>query len=541
MISRYINQLKLLRGAVLKLSIKQKVRCFAALAVLNAIVVGGVSYYQQTAASASLEHLLAIMGTLHTHMEADMAHDAVNSDVMGFLAAGATGADSAAYAKALANDASVLSELVEKNRLNPSIDSTSKALLGKATPLVQAYTDSAKRLVENGPNRTALATNMEIFSANFEVLKKLFGEISKNFESDARDSRAGVGPAQEKMQRTTVGIIGCAVMLSLLASWVLFRLVYRPLEVFAIHLEQISSGASSYNVTLDASGTDEMSWMASSINRLLKKINGAMGSVIQISHALSVSAEQLNGLSSEVRIELATQHSEIEKVASAVDEMSAAAVLVATNANTAAVAVQQTNSEIRASNKVVETVVNSFNTMAREVARISKLMDDIRSIAEQTNLLALNAAIEAARAGEQGRGFAVVADEVRTLANRTQTSTSEIAETITRMQNGARAAVAVIEQSQFRGTDTSGNACDAATALATMTAQIDTLAAMNSKIASAAEEQSAVSKSVKASVFSIRDIAEKTGRSSEQTAQAANELERLSRDLTASVNMFRAA
>ncbi|MFF7710106.1 methyl-accepting chemotaxis protein [Pseudomonas sp. NPDC007930] len=269
---------------------------------------------------------------------------------------------------------------------------------------------------------------------------------------------------------------------------------------------------------------------------------------------------QLTGLTGQVasqaqRAEQAMQRQrqETDQVATAINEMSSAAQEVAHSAQNAAQAAHKTDAEGQQARKVVDGSVRqihalvgdirtsgaSLDTLQNDVQSIVGVLAVIRSIAEQTNLLALNAAIEAARAGEAGRGFAVVADEVRALASRTQQSTQEIQGMIDRLQQGTEAAVAAMRRSSDAGEGTSEQANQAGVSLDTIAGLIGTINSMNAQIASAAEEQTAVAEEINRSVHHIAQAVEQVTEETEQSAATSRSLASLGEQLGRLVGQFR--
>ncbi len=354
--------------------------------------------------------------------------------------------------------------------------------------------------------------------------------------------------------RNTVLIIGLiALALALLIAALITRSIVRPVCLASLRMQDIAEGEGDLTQRLDVHGSDEVAELSRNFNRFVERVHQLVGQLAGATTQLAAASEELSATSVETNNHISRQQSETDQVASAMHEMTATAQTVAQNAADAADAAASADSEARNGRQVVNQTIDAIKLLVADVENatgvihelesdsgdIGKVLDVIRGIAEQTNLLALNAAIEAARAGEQGRGFAVVADEVRTLAQRTQQSTQEIHEMIERLQNGAASAVKVMTDGQARARGTTEQASQAGTSLQTITEAVARINDMNAQIASAAEEQTAVAEEINRNVVNISQSVHHSADGAGHTAQASDELARLAAELQQRVNQFK--
>jgi len=305
--------------------------------------------------------------------------------------------------------------------------------------------------------------------------------------------------------------------------------------------------------TVTVHAQDEIGAMGSAFNRMIFKFRNSLEAVAAVTQQLVAVSSRVSSVAEKTQTAVMEQRSETDMVASAMNEMSATVQEVARHANETASASSGADEESRVGVALATEALDGIEVLIRDVENaaqvikqvetesvsIGTVLNVINGIAEQTNLLALNAAIEAARAGEQGRGFAVVADEVRTLASRTQKSTEEIQQTIEQLQHGVRKAVQAMEGAQARAQ--SGSDCVAKTAqsLTVIAGEVNTINGMNTQIATAAEEQSTVAEEINRNITTISTIADTTLADASQTAQISEELVRLAAELNRLVGQFR--
>jgi len=327
----------------------------------------------------------------------------------------------------------------------------------------------------------------------------------------------------------------------------------RPLQQIKANLDDIAAGEGDLTRRLPVTSEDELGQLAGSFNRFVEKVHGLVRQIVEMTGQLTELVGQVSEQAQRSEQAMGQQRHETDQVATAINEMSAAAHEVAKSAQSAAEAAQQTDREGQAAKSVVDGSIQrihslvedirssgvSLDSLQQDVLSIVSVLDVIRSIAEQTNLLALNAAIEAARAGEAGRGFAVVADEVRALASRTQQSTQEIQGMIDRLQQGTQQSVTSMRRSSDAGELTSEQANKAGESLDAIAQLIATINAMNAQIASAAEEQTAVAEEINRSVHQIAVAVDSVADETERGAQTARSLAGLGDRLGALVRQFR--
>jgi methyl-accepting chemotaxis protein len=378
-----------------------------------------------------------------------------------------------------------------------------------------------------------------------------FAELMSLTAAEVSQAASQADTLYASVKMTVIGALIAVAVLTLLLAWRLIRSIVTPIRQAVSIAEQVAHG--DLTTPIQTTGNDETA-------RLLKALaimQGSLRETLQLisgtSTQLASAAEQMSHNTRQDNSRLQQQHNEIEQAATAVNEMTVAVEEVARNAvSTSDATRQSTHEATQGQERVAETLgsiqlmsadvqsaLQQVQSLAEQSREIGKVLDVIRAIAEQTNLLALNAAIEAARAGEAGRGFAVVADEVRALAHRTAQSTQEIEQMIARVQGGTDNVVQSMHGNSQRVANTLAIAEHAGQALAEITRAMERIHERNLVIASASEEQAQVAREVDRNLLNIRDLSLQSADASTQTNATSHELSRLAAGLQGLVTRFR--
>ncbi|WP_428633719.1 methyl-accepting chemotaxis protein [Sedimenticola sp.] len=465
-----------------------------------------------------------------------------------------SGSSSPAADAALAVKISRIQSAVTSVRHALSVIQRENPPLGEPlTPLIAALTSQLDRFI--GVLQDKVIGKSVITLASGELFNQGTVAISagfKLFDTSLPELQQLIDQRVAELQEQRLLAVGVVGVVSLLIGWLIggnYLLVLGSIRRLQHATAKIAEG--DLTARLDIGTKDEMLEIEHSINRMAESFQSLTRNVKEASASLVVSSESMSAVAEETHTGVNRQLDQVTQVATAVNEMAATVREIAQNAGHTAESTQHAAREVGVGKQVIADSVQSTNNLAAEIGRaaevIRHLADEgtrigtvlavIQGIAEQTNLLALNAAIEAARAGEQGRGFAVVADEVRTLAARTQGSTQEIQGIIESLQHGTREAVSVMQSSQSHTQRTVEFAASVHDSFDAIANRIQAIDEMSAQIATAGEEQSVVTEEINQTITHIKAAAEQTARGSGEMSGAAGEVSRMAiqlRDITAS-------
>ncbi|WP_024645796.1 methyl-accepting chemotaxis protein [Pseudomonas syringae] len=432
-------------------------------------------------------------------------------------------------------------------------DANERALYDQYVQLLGQYRQLEERMksltLANRISELQDLLNNEMVS-NSDQMNVVLGKLVEINSAQLNQVKQDASSEYDSAFNMVIGLLIAATLLTLVFAWMLIKSITTPIATALNAAETIAQGNLTQPIRID--GTDEAGRLLLAMKTMQDKLRDTLQGISGSATQLASAAEELNAVTDESARGLLQQNDEIEQAATAVNEMTSAVEEVARNAistseasrNAATSAadgrdlVQETVSAIERMSGDVKETSDLIINLATESRDIGKVLDVIRGLADQTNLLALNAAIEAARAGEAGRGFAVVADEVRALAHRTQQSTSEIERMISSIQGGTEQAVGSMRNSTERAESTLSIAKGAGMALNTINIAVEEINERNMVIASAAEEQAQVAREVDRNLVNIRDLSAQSTTGANQTSAASGELSRLAVDLNSMVARF---
>ncbi|MGA9704086.1 methyl-accepting chemotaxis protein [Pseudomonas sp.] len=483
--------------------------------------------------------------------------------------------DSAAFVASIRLEALRLATTDESR-----VRDNSKALLSRQRGELQSLLDRHQSLLKSDDERALLDKVKGNITTYLAIVTQMVALVDKDQQQDAIDllnnrlapqgtllnqsleelivfNQKGVQAAADsaaQMYASAQWVVGLIILVALIATlllaWLLTRSITAPLGQALSVARSIAGGDLSQPIVVH--GHDEPAQLLTALAAMQDQLQTTIRGISESAQQLASAAEEMSSVMEQSTRGLQAQNDEIEQAATAVTEMSAAVDEVAGNAVSSAEASKASDEDSKHGHYQISETISSIQNLVDEVLGasnkaeglalqaqdISKVLEVIRGIAGQTNLLALNAAIEAARAGEAGRGFAVVADEVRSLAQRTQDSTEEIEQMITGIQQGTQDTVEALNSSAEHAGATLQRANSAGSALEKITAAISQISERNLVIASAAEQQALVARDVDRSLVNIRDLSTQTAAGATQTSAASQELSRLAVDLNGMVTRF---
>ncbi len=534
----------------LKLNIKQKFSLLLGLNVIAAVAILGITFPSFQSISSHFDNYLETVARRHAlllDIETGMGFGAGIHDFKNYVLRGKD-----KYYPRILKNLNAVKQKIQLYRVIPGLSPAEKKALDQIESVVQAYLDNThkiKPLVQRGDSAEQVDKVVKINDApaieGFQILQDQFHQLTDS-------SVASLSKLINDSIYQVVAVIVVIALLILVFAWILVRSITRRIQQASRTMQQIAEGDGDMTRTLPIDGADELSELAAAFNTYTLKISEIIRQVVETSHQLEQASASVNQLNSKTQQDVLQQLSSTEQTARAMEKMVQSIDDVSQTADSASSAAEQSDNEASEGRQNVSVTINSINRLVAEMQnaanaaaklqqdshQIGSVLDVIRGIAEQTNLLALNAAIEAARAGEQGRGFAVVADEVRTLASRTQQSTEEIQAMIEELQNNTRLVVDVIETGQKIGADSVDQSSQAAQSLGKITESAQKIRQLNGHIAQNVREQAQVSSTIMRNIEQIKETSEHSKNSAGESAENSRLMAEYAERLRVMVDRF---
>ncbi|MBD8203120.1 methyl-accepting chemotaxis protein [Pseudomonas viridiflava] len=524
---------------------------------LITLAVGGLGMAGVTRLGNALEQTfsnnLVSVGNTNETLTSMTAHNRGLYRLLDAQDGGVSETDKERVRQALADDLARAQKVFAAYRATP-LEDDERVAGDQLEQMLPAYIAGSQQVIEMMRAGDLQNARTRLNDLSTEGFVKIRAYLRTIIDSNNRQIKEGAVAAAELRNKSVmmleIGVL-IAFIVAILLGIFITRMITRPLAVAVVSAQRIAGGDLTQPIV--STSSDEAGLLLDALSNMQDGLKGTIQQIASASDQLASAAEELSAVTNESTRGLTRQNDEIQQAATAVNQMTAAVEEVARNAVSTSEASKTATEDAVDGRGQVDHTVKGITTMVHEITEsteavselaghvreISKVLDVIRSIAEQTNLLALNAAIEAARAGEQGRGFAVVADEVRALAHRTQASTVEIEGMISTVQSGADGAVAAMGKSLSLATHTQEQALRAGSALEKITQGVATINERNLVIASASEEQAQVAREVDRNLLNIQDLSTQSAAGADQTNASSQELSRLATSFNGMVAKFK--